>query len=391
MRAAPPGLDRAGDAAPVAGHGVAVFAVFREQHAVAAALGAGRPGRAFGLDLTGAGAAVERHGVAVVAPLEALLLAVAAFGGMAFSGWVSGAAPPGGPATVGRAGFLHVGDLEGRVALLSRDDHAVAADGDTGSAAQRAGVALLDLAGRRAAVVRRRVPVVALLHPLDRAVPASDLRTGAPQPRNTNTPRPLDPAIPRAPIPLRHIPVVAQLTKVDVHGAIAAAGGLRACRTGDRADPAGFERAGLAAAVAGVRVAVVAHLARFDALVPTDGRLRALHPGSTGEAERLYRAVRGAPIPVDRVAVVAHLTGVDASVSATEHPHARAGGRTGPVGLHATGAVAAIAAEGVAVVADLDSALVVDAVATARRDRQSDMARNAPVAEARRSAHACED
>ena len=310
---------------------------------------------------------------------------------MAFSGWVAGAAPPGGPATVRGAGLVHVGDLDGRVALLSGDDHAVAADGDTGGAAQRAGVALLDLAGRRAAVVRRRVAVVALLRPLDRAVAAADLRTGALHARNTDTARPLDPAIRRAAIALRDVAVVAHLTKVDVHGAVAAAGGLRAWRTGDRADVAGLEHAGLAAAVAGVGVAVVAGLARLDALVPADGRLRALHPRRAGEAERLDRAVRGAPIPVDRVAVVAHLTGVDGSVAATEHPHAGAGGRTVPVGLHATGAVAAIAAEGVAVVADLDPALVVDAVAAARRDRESDMARNAPVAEARRSAHAGED
>src|SRR4029079_10582210 len=135
------------------------------------------------------------------------LLAVTALGGVALRRRAAGAGPAGRPAAAGRAGLVHGGDLHARVALLAGDHHAVAAVGDAGRAAQRAGVPLLDLAGGRAAVVAVGVPVVALLRPLDVAVATADLGAGALHAGRAEAAGALDPAVGRAAVVLGGVAV----------------------------------------------------------------------------------------------------------------------------------------------------------------------------------------
>jgi len=87
--------------------------------------------------------------------------------------------------------------------------------------------------------------------------------------------------------------------------------------------------------------------------------------GCALEGRVLYRAGGIATIVVEGIAVVAHFTGTDETVAADDLARAFASRRTCPVGLDFADAVATIAGQNVAVIALLDAALIVDAVAAA--------------------------
>src|SRR4029079_14596864 len=88
-----------------------------------------------------------------------------------------------------------------------------------------------------------------------------------------------------------------------------------------------------AAAVVRRRVAVVAVLARLDALVSADGRPDAHAARDAGERGILHGAGRVAPVAVGLVLVVADLARVDDAVSAGAVAHAGALGRARPAPL----------------------------------------------------------
>ena len=166
-----PSLEGAGRRTAVPRQVVAVVALLAgQQDAVAALAGARARSRASRLYLAGRRATVERYRVAVVAALGPFLLAVPARRLVALRDRVARAGPAGVPAAIRRAGALLDGDAG--IARLVAGQDAVAAVGDAGRLDQRAGVALLDRAGRRAAVTAVDVAVVALLVSLEDAIAA---------------------------------------------------------------------------------------------------------------------------------------------------------------------------------------------------------------------------
>ena len=159
---------------------------------------------------------------------------------------------------------------------------------------------------------------------------------------------------------------------VDLHDAVAAARRAHARRAGRRADPALFQLAGGAAAVARRRVAVVAVLARLDALVAADRRSARRRCPACRCSGRSW-TVQVALQPSPSVGVARRRTprpGRSCRRRTMNDARARARRWAGPVRLDVADAVAAVAGDRVAVVALLDAALVVDAVAAARRNRQ---------------------
>ena len=320
------------------------------------------------LGLAGRRAAVERRGVAVVAALGAFLLVVAAGGGVAFGDRVARAGPARIPAALGRAG--HALDGDPRITRLVAGEDPVAAVGHAGRLDQRADVAALDRAGRRATVAAVGVAVVALLVAFDRAVAAADLRADALHAGDARAARALALAVARAAVALGDVAVVAHLAQGHVDDAIPAARRAHARRSRRRADPALLELAVRAATVARRRVAVVAVLTRLDALVAADRGPDAGAARYASEGGILHRAGGVAAVAVDHVAVVAHLARADHAVAAGGSPRARARRGTVPVRLDVADAVAAVTGDGVAVIAVFDAALVVDAVAAARRNGQ---------------------
>src|SRR6185295_2331131 len=198
-------------------------------------------------------------------------------------------------------------------------------------------------------------------------VAARHLRAGALHARHARAVGALHLAVGRTAVALGDVAVVAHLAARDLDDAVATAGCGHAGHAGRRADGAGLDLAARAAAVVRRRVAVVAVLARLDALVSADGRPDAHAARDAGERGILHGAGRVASVAVGLVLVVADLARVDDAVSAGAVAHAGALGRARPVRLDVAGAVAAVAGDRVAVVALLDAALVVDPVAATRR------------------------
>src|SRR5204863_488143 len=130
--------------------------------------------------------------------------------------------------------------------------------------------------------------------------------------------------------------------------------GIPAARARGRGLPDGDPR--IARLVVGqVAVAAIGHAGR---------------PDQRADVTALDGAGAPATIAVVGVGVVADLAGIDDAVAALERTRAGTRRGTGPVGLDVADAVAAVTGQRVAVVALLDAALIVDAVAATGRDGQ---------------------
>jgi hypothetical protein len=128
-------------------------------------------------------------------------------------------------------------------------------------------------------------------------------------------------------------------------------------------NPPTLELASAAATVSALCVAVVAILARFNALVAARGCELAGLSGRACIPGVLHRAVGVTAIVVLGVAIVANLARADGAVAANDISRTGAGFGTGPVGFDLANTVAAITGKSVPVVALLDAVLVVDSVA----------------------------
>src|ERR1039457_986474 len=221
-----------------------------------------------------------------------------------------------------------------------------------GGIGEGAGIALLDGTGARASIARLGIAVVALLAALERAVAALDDGACAQLPRNANTTRALGFAVGGTTVSVLLV-------------AVTATGSGFAWRAGRWTNEAAFQLTTATAAVAGLRVSVVAILAGFNALVATLGSADAGLSSCALKGRVLYRAGGIATIVVEGIAVVANFTGADETIAADDLARAFARRRTSPVGLDFADAVATIAGQYVAVIALLDAALIVDAVAAA--------------------------
>src|ERR1700734_806441 len=192
----------------------------------------------------------------------------------------------------------------------------VAADGG----ARPARALGLDRAGRRAAVVRDEVPVVALLVALLDPVAAHGLVADRHRrrPHVHAGPAGLDRARGAAPVAARGVAVVALLVPRD--DPVAATGG-DAGPAGVRALPAGLHLAGRRAPVAARRVAVVALLVALHLAVTAHRRVHAGLARRGADVPGLDRADRAAPVAAHGVAVVALLVALEDAVAADgRHP-----------------------------------------------------------------------
>ena len=163
------------------------------------------------------------------------------------------------------------------------------------------------------------------------------------------------------------VAVVAYLVNGRLDDAITAAWGFLAGRTRCRTDVAGLELARVAAAIASVRVAIVAIFARFNALVATLGSKLAGLSSHALVARVLNRTGGIAPVIVFGVAVIAHLALADFTVAADDISGAFSFFGAGPVLLYFADAVATITGQYVAVIALFNAALIIDTVAAALR------------------------
>jgi len=234
-----------------------------------------------------------------------------------------------------------------------------------GGIGEGAGIAFLDGTGARASIARLGIAVVALLAALERAVAALDDGACAQLPRNANTTRALGFAVGGTTVSVLLVAVIARFAIGRLDDAVTATRSGFAWRAGRWTSEAAFQLTTATAAVAGLRVAVVAILAGFNALVATLGSADAGLSSCALKGRILYRAGGIATIVVEGIAVVAHFTGTDETVAADDLARAFASLGTCPVGLDFADAVATIAGQYVAVIALLDAALIVDAVAAA--------------------------
>jgi hypothetical protein len=150
-----------------------------------------------------------------------------------------------------------------------------------------------------------------------------------------------------------------------LHDTITAPWSRFAGRSWYRTDVAALKLARGAAAVAALGIAIVAVFARLDTLVAALGIANARLAGNAFEGRVLNRAGGIAAVAVNRVSVVANLARANFAVAADDVACTFPGLGARPVLLDLADAVAAVAGEHVAIVALLDAALIVDAVAAA--------------------------
>ena len=163
------------------------------------------------------------------------------------------------------------------------------------------------------------------------------------------------------------VAVVAHFANRDLDNSVTTSRGRLAGGARRRTHPTAFELAAAAAAIAILGVAVVAVLARFDALVATLGDAVAGLSGVTMIGRVLNRAGGIATIVVESVAVVANLARADGAVATNDLARTSPRGGTIPVRFDLACAVAPVAGQDVAVVTLLNSILIVLSVAACLR------------------------
>jgi hypothetical protein len=172
-------------------------------------------------------------------------------------------------------------------------------------------------------------------------------------------------AVGRTTVAILLIAVVAHFANGRLDHAITAARSLLASSAGCRTDVTGLKLASVAAAITGLRVSVVAVLARLNALVAALGSQDAGLPRDALVARILNRAGGIAAIIVFCVAIVANFACTDIAVTADDVARTFALFGTRPILLDFADAIATVTGFGVAVVAFFDAALIVDSVAAA--------------------------
>jgi hypothetical protein len=229
-------------------------------------------------------------------------------------------------------------------------------------------VAILDgPAISRAAIILDGIAVIADFITRKHPVPALDNGTRAQLARSAKTPRALGLAVGGTTVAILLVAIVTHFANRELYDAVPASRSLLAELARLRTDPAILELAGTAAAIATVRIAVVAILARFNAAIVTFGDERAGLSGRALIPGVLHCAVSAAAVVIEGVAIVANLARANGAVAANDLSCAFALLGTIPVRFDLANAVAAITGNSVSVVTFLDVVLVVDSIAASLR------------------------
>jgi hypothetical protein len=219
------------------------------------------------------------------------------------------------------------------------------------------------LAVAGATIAAGRIAVIALLGAFEGAIAALDDRAGAQLARCARAAHSLGLTIGRATVAILLVAIIADFVVGSLHNAVPATRGRFARRAWDRADESALKLAVAVATVIVRSIAVVAIFAWFDALVSTLG------DADTGQSRggALVRGVLNctggiAAVVVLGIAVVAHLACPNDPVTANNILRTFTLFGTGPVVFYLAVAIAAVAGHYIAVVAFLNTILIVDTV-----------------------------